>query len=100
MPESQGNEIHRNKSIGGLRKSKEREIDGQKTCIQFAPKNDPEHHDGLEDHPHHSVATSGVDCAPWSAEHCEPTMDMRLLAGVYTDCVGLAHREFELQVSK
>jgi hypothetical protein len=83
-----------------LRKSKEREINGQKIYIQFAPKNDPEYHDGLEDHPYHSVATSGVDCAPWSAEYYEPTMDMRVLAGVYTNCVGLVHREFELQVPK
>jgi hypothetical protein len=39
----------------------------------------------------------GVDSAPWSAEHYEPTMDVRLLAGVCTDCVGLVHREFELE---
>jgi hypothetical protein len=65
--------------------------------IQFAPKNGRECHDGLEDHPYHSGTMGGVDSAPWSAEHYEPTMDVRLLAGVCTDCVGLVHREFELE---
>jgi hypothetical protein len=69
----------------------------QKTYFQFAPKIDPEYHDGLEDHPCPTGAMSGVDRAPWSAKHYEPTMDVRLLAGVYRDCVGQVHREFELQ---
>jgi hypothetical protein len=65
--------------------------------FRFAPKNDPEFHYGLEDHPYHTGALGGVHCAPWSAKYYEPTMDVRLLAGVYRDGVGQVHREFELQ---
>jgi hypothetical protein len=69
----------------------------QKMYFQFAPKIDPEYHDGLEVHPYHTGAMGGVDCAPWSAKYYEPTMDVRLLAGFCKDCVGQVHREFELQ---